>query len=299
MEENSITSEKNYIKDSLYYPALSINSGKTSKKRRKFSYNVDINKSDIKDSIEDYFLNVLENNFNDNFQETNSNIKINNFSNNSDIKLEIKEKKYKRKKVKKEKKEFKKCGRKKKNSNEKGIHDKYTSDNIIRKCKAVLLQIISRLINNKIKEVYGKDANYSSKRTRLMKMNQFQVVNSNIKFNQEFLYKKIKDIFSEKLSSRCTTYSKEHNKILINYLLNEKDKVKKKIFEEILNLTFLDCLKHFRGEEIFSCLKELKNYDEVCEEFKDESYKESFRCYIDNFEKIIENKKSRRNKKHI
>lgn len=115
-----------------------------------------------------------------------------------------------------------------------------------------------------------------------MKMNQFQVVNSNIKFNQEFLYKKIKDIFSEKLSSRCTTYSKEHNKILINYLLNEKDKVKKKIFEEILNLTFLDCLKHFRGEEIFSCLKDLKNYDEVCEEFKDESYKESFRDYIDN-----------------
>ncbi len=55
----------------------------------------------------------------------------------------------------------------------------------------------------------------------------------------------------------------------------------------------MDCLKHFRGEEIFSCLKDLKNYDEVCEEFKDESYKESFRCYIDNFEKIIENKKSR------
>ena len=203
MEENSIASEKNYIRDSLYYPALSINSGKTSKKRRKLSNSLEINKNDMKDTIEDYFLNhISEINFNDNFQEINSTIKINNYSNNNDTKLEIKEKKYKRKKEKKEKKEFKKCGRKKKNSNEKGIHDKYTSDNIIRKCKAVLLQIISKLINNKIKEIYGKDENYSSKRTRLMKMNQFQVVNSNIKFNQQFLYKKVKDIFSEKLSSR-------------------------------------------------------------------------------------------------
>ena len=55
----------------------------------------------MKDTIEDYFLNhISEINFNDNFQEINSTIKINNYSNNNDTKLEIKEKKYKRKKEK-------------------------------------------------------------------------------------------------------------------------------------------------------------------------------------------------------
>ena len=48
-------------------------------------------------------------------------------------------------------------GRKTKNSIEKGIHNKYTSDNIIRKCKSVLLKILSNLINNRIKDFYYKD----------------------------------------------------------------------------------------------------------------------------------------------
>lgn len=61
-----------------------------------------------------------------------------------------------------------------------------------------------------------------------MKINQSQVVNSNVKFNQQFLYKKLKDIFSEDVSAKCTRYNKDHNKKLINSLLNEKDKIKKK-----------------------------------------------------------------------
>ena len=51
-----------------------------------------------------------------------------------------------------------------------------------------------------------------------MKIKQSQVANSNVKFNQQFLYKKLKDIFSEDVSAKCTRYSKDHNKKLINFI---------------------------------------------------------------------------------
>ena len=306
MKENSIISEKNYLKDGIYYPAYSINSGIISRKRRKYSLNYDVNNSDIRDTFDEYFLkNFVENNNinNDYQQETNSNLKLYDYSykNESESKInEIKHKKKKDNKDKKLKKEgLKHFGRKKKNSNEKGIHDKYSSDNIIRKCKAILLQILTKLINDKIKEIYGKEKNYNIKRNRLKKMNQFQVVNSNVKYNQQFLNRKLKDIFSEKISSRCTTYSEDHNKQLINSLLNDEDKRKRKIFNDIFNLSFLECLKHFRGSIIIPCLYDLKKYNEIVDEIKDEDYKESFKCYIENFEEIIKNKKPRRNKKII
>ena len=306
MKENSIISEKNYLKDVIYYPAYSINSGKITRKRRKYSLNYDVNNSDVTHTFDKYFLkNFVENNNidNDNQQETNSNLKLYDYSDKNESESKINEMKYKKKKDNKDKK-FKKVGlkqfgRKKKNSNEKGIHDKYSSDNIIRKCKAVLIQILNKFINDKIKEIYGKERNYNIKRSRLKKMNQFQVVNSNVKYNQQFLNKKLKDIFSEKISSRCTTYSEDHNKQLINNLLNEENKKNRKIFNDILNLTFIECLKHFRGSIIVPCLNDLKNYNDVVDEFKDEDYKESFKCYIDNFEEIIKNKKPRRNKKII
>ena len=300
MKENSIISDK-------YYPAYSINSGKLSRKRRNYSLNYDINNSDIRDTFDDYFLKCYyaENSvINNNLIETNSNLKLCNYSDNNEFESKVVSKVIENKEKKKKIKIFKNenlnhFGRKKKDSNEKGIHDKYSSDNIIRKCKAVLLQIISNFINNKIKDIYRYDRNYSIRRSGLKKMNQFQVVNSNVKYNQQFIYKKLKDIFSEKISSRCTTYSEEHNKQLINCLLNEKDKIKRNLFNEIFNLTFLDCLKHFRGSIVISCLYGLKNIDEVINEFKDEDYKESFICYIENFEEIIKNKKPRRNKKNI
>ena len=304
MKEDSIFLEKNSLKEPMSYPAYSINSGNTSRKRRKFCLNFDINNSEIKDTFDEYYLrNIeIENNNNNNHPESVSNFKLFNLSDISNFEYKISEKKNKQKE--KEKKENDKSsiikfGRKRKDSSEKGVHNKYSSDNVIRKCKSVLIQIISSFINNKIKEIYGNDSNYRPKINRLMKMNHFQVMNSNVKFNQQFLYRQLKDIFSEKTSAKCTRFSEDHNRQLINSLLNDEDKIKKKLFSDILNLTFLDCIQHFRGSKTIPCLCDLKNYDEVCDELEgDEYYKESFRCYIDNFEKIIKNKKSRRNFKH-
>ena len=190
-------------------------------------------------------------------------------------------------------------GRKKKGSSEKGIHNKYTSDNIIRKCKAVFINKLRNFINNKIKIFYELDGQQLSDSKKLMKMNQQQIINSHVKYNQFFLNRTIKEIFSENISSRCNKYSLEHNKNLINDLLKEKDKTRNIFFKSIFSLTFLDCIKHIREDKIEDCLKGLQNLDEICQNLGgDDDYKESFKTYIVNFENIINNKKSRKLRKN-
>ena len=158
----------------------------------------------------------------------------------------------------------------------------------------MVINILSKLINKKIHEIYKDDITYSPKKKKLVKMKQFQIVNSNIEFNKLFIHKKLKDIFSENLSSRCTSYSIDHNKNLVNDLLNEKDLTRRNKFQELFELTFLDCVEHLRGSKYIDILEDLEKYDKVCDNLNgDEDYKESFRCYIDNFETIINNKKSR------
>ena len=76
-----------------------------------------------------------------------------------------------------------KLGRKKKTSNENRFHNKYSSDNIIRKCKVIIINVLSEYINNKIKNIYQNDR---SNIEILMKMNQNQVINSTVKSNQSF-----------------------------------------------------------------------------------------------------------------
>ena len=90
----------------------------------------------------------------------------------------------------------------------------------------------------------------------------------------------------------------DHNKKLIKSLLNDKDKQKRNLFEKIFNLTFLQCLRHFRGSEHIKELEKLTKYEDVCKSLEDdEDYLYTFKYYIENYEKIMEKKKSRNKKK--
>ena len=191
-----------------------------------------------------------------------------------------------------------KFGRKKKNSSETGKHNKYSGDNLIRKCKGMLLHCLYLLINHLITDNYKNDSNYNEKTKKLLKINQNQIINSDVEFNKKFIYKTLKDIFSENVSLRCSRYNLDHNKKLIKSLLNDKDKEKRNLFEKIFNLSFLQCLKHFRGSVYIKELEKLTKYEDVCKNLEDdEDYLYTFKYYIENYEKIMEKKKSRNKKK--
>ena len=190
------------------------------------------------------------------------------------------------------KKSKSKLGRKKNNSSEKGKHTKYSTDNIFKKIKASVLDSLYPVINRNINHVYNGNIGQGIFKKVLLKIKQDQILNS--KNDHFFINKMIKDILSDDISNRFSNYPSDHNKRLIEELLNEEDEEKRTIFKKLLELTFNDVLKHFRGTQYFIELKGLDNLNKVCEKFgNDEDYLKLFKHYVFNFEKEIERKRKK------
>lgn len=117
--------------------------------------------------------------------QNNSNNSNNNlFSNDKDLKINNKE--------------SKKHGRKKKISdkidNEKNLcddksHDRYSDDNIRKKCKNIILKNALVFINEKIKEKYKGQIGLGKFNKQLKILNQKEKVNSNVNKDKEFIKK--------------------------------------------------------------------------------------------------------------
>ena len=134
---------------------------------------------------------------------------------------------------------------------------------------------------------------------------------SNTKTNIDFMNKKLKDIFSENITSRYTNpirYPPEKNKNLIEELTNEQDEEKKNYFNNLFNLTFIDCLEHFINKKFIPILKDLELFEEIIkvpEKAKniglnineDADYIESVKYYLENYEYILRSIKKRKKNK--
>ena len=103
------------------------------------------------------------------------------------------------------------------------VHTKYRQDNIIQKIKIHFINSTMDLINRK----YNEYLNIDSKKRLLQKIKPNFTKIWRKKGNQEFLEKKLKDVFSEELSERCSTFhdKKNYNKEQIEKLY-EKNKAK-------------------------------------------------------------------------
>ena len=199
------------------------------------------------------------------------------------------------KKIKKKKTPKKKLGRKTKSSEEDANHTKYQEDNITRKIKCIVISILSCFLNDLIAKIYNNNIGKGIFKKELLKMNQNQIID--LKSNKEFINKKLKEIFSNEISSKFSCYPPEHNKLLVEELLNENDIEKRKTFENIFSLTFLECIKHIRGEINIQELDGIESLDKICEKFEgDDDYIKLLKYYFFHFEIIIMSKKSRKTK---
>lgn len=197
-------------------------------------------------------------------------------------------------------KNSKNLGRKRKGEttqSKKQSHDKMEYNNIIRKIKPITIDSTLKYINSKL--------NKSSKYI-LMKINQSQAEETSIEFNKLFLYKSIKDIFSDDVSKNCSKiiseFGLDYNKKLIEqfYKKNEENGSYVDIIN-ILDKNFLEILKHCRGSEKFQELDGLKEiFDEKIGKVFEKStneYKKRFLEILNNYEieyeKKYENKKAR------
>ena len=193
-------------------------------------------------------------------------------------------------------------GRKKKGaSNKKCGHTKFSDDNTRRKIKRIIISELQKFINNKIKVIYKNEIGNGLIEKKLMKLAQDQISEAGIEFDQNFLYKTLKNIFSENVTSRITNFSPERNKEVIDELLNDENEERSNYFKELFSITFLDCIKYFRDDYLYNeYLKGLTKFSDIKEEFEEKEgniFTKHFIKYLYSYEKILSNKKPRKIKK--
>ena len=176
-------------------------------------------------------------------------------------------------------------------------HDKYTPDNIRKKCKNIIIKSLSTFINDKIKVLYKNDLGYGDLEKSLKLLKDDKKADNG--YFCEFINKKLKDIFSQEISSRFCNYSSDHNKKVIESLVNEGDEEKRNYFNNLFNITFMDCLKYFREEKEIKEIEELKGLERLSSvkekllKENEENYVNYFVYFIENFEKFINSKKKK------
>ena len=192
----------------------------------------------------------------------------------------------------------KKRGRKTEKIETSTPHNKFADDNLRKKSKHILLTEVQNFLNSKLKEIYSDDIGKGILLKQLLTLNHKEKSNIIVDDNKLFLNKTLQEIFSDNISKKYTNFPLNHNKNLINRLLNEEDEEKRKYFNKLFNLTFIDALHHFQGKSIIKELSGLKTYKEVIKKYEDDKdYYENLSYHLTNFEEIINSKKSRKSRK--
>ena len=189
------------------------------------------------------------------------------------------------KRERKSKGESQKC-----KNNELKIHNKFSDDNMRKKCKNIIIKYLLEFINKQIKSFYGDDMWIGGVIKELKILEQGDIAKSTVASDKIFLNKNLKDFFSQNISGRFCNYSIDHNKILIEALINDEDKNKKEYFTSLFKLKFSECLKVLRGDIYLKELNGFKSLPLIIEELSlkyDEKYLDHLIYYFNHFEDII------------
>ena len=191
-------------------------------------------------------------------------------------------------------------------------HTKNAFDNIVRKIKSKLFGAIIIILNKSLEEKKNleekkikKKENQKEKKGEIknecfLKPEQPIILQTNVKENLELLDMKLREIFSKNVSQKVKNFSKEHQ---LNYNKNFIEKIKddprKQKTNEILDMTFFQCMEHFRGTKKYEALDGLEiEYENVIKDMNDDiEYKNNFIEHLRKFEILFRNKKPRKSKK--
>lgn len=176
--------------------------------------------------------------------------------------------------------------------------DKYSKNTLICRVKKIIFDSILNYDNYIISKMYNNKIGNGINIKKLFKTNHFQVKCSGSNFNKELLKKTQGEIFSSSITTKYKNYPLDHNKQLIKKLLNEENKEKRKIFENVFNKTLLECIEHLIGKKEYEGLEGLEKFyeNEIINVKLDQHNKELLKIIINNYENIINNKKPRKKK---
>ena len=182
-----------------------------------------------------------------------------------------------------------KVGRKPKTSIIKGNHTKFSEDNILRKIKVKFNQKIINYLNSII--IFKNIKNIKRLKNLKGKISQ----DNTIKYNINIINSKLKDVLSStEINGKFKLFEKYYNKNVIDTIYNEN--IKELI--EILEMTYLDIFKIFRGSSDNGKLNGLEKLDSVIREIElkenDDEYINKFKNVAMKFESYYNEKLSRR-----
>ena len=192
------------------------------------------------------------------------------------------------------------------NDNKEKGHTKYAFDNTVRKIKSKLFQAILNLLNNTLEEEYkfsqikDRKRKIPIRKQSFLKINQKIISDTTVKNNLDLLNKTLKEIFSEPVSLRLKDYSiygLNYNK---NFIMKIEGDEKRKKTNEILNMTFFQCLEHFRNSKSYEALngleQEYKNLIEEMKKTEKDDYVQNFVSYLNHYEELYKLKKPKNGK---
>ena len=195
-------------------------------------------------------------------------------------------------------------GRKKK-FEKPGKHNKFSEDNIVRKIKTNMFDVLLRFINASIK---GNEIEICEKKTKkiisikpfLLKPDQEIIRNISVEFNLELLDSKLKTIFSQDVSQKVKNHGLDKNKKLIEEMYREK-KQKKTI--DILNMTLHQCFEQINPDknkykELEGLEIEFKKVIENLEKIETQEYIDKFVDLVNSYRDYFDEKKPRQTKKN-
>ena len=180
------------------------------------------------------------------------------------------------------------------------MHNKSRLDALRLKIKILLIKYITQFINGKIKEIYNKE---EGKDLVIKKLSNNGVFLSH---DRDIVTKTLKEIFISNIGFYLKQIDCDKNKKLIEKLLNEKDDDKRNYFENLFNLTFLDCLEHFTTKRFIEELQGLKTFLDIKNDeneskrlrLDDKEYLNSFEYALNHYEERLLNKNKRGEKSH-
>ena len=181
-------------------------------------------------------------------------------------------------------------------SSNKKQHTKNAFDNISRKIRGKIFGAVLIFLNkvfNEEEEIDLDDPIFPKGKQRkrkipiqnvsFLQINQEIIIQNNVSENLELLNKTLREIFSGSVSKKVKNYGLDHNQLLIQKIKESKGKART---NKILDMTFLQCLEHFRKSKMYEELSGLElQYDNMIEEMNEKHEKE----YMDNFVECLNN----------
>ena len=191
----------------------------------------------------------------------------------------------------------KKLLNKKRKNNSNGKHNKFSEDNLQRKCITIILNISLEFINKRIKQIYNGNIGKGVNCKELLSINMKPYFYTK-DFSKSLLHKTLGEIFSDEISMKYTNYLSNYNILMIKSLLNEKEQDKKNYLEKLFGITFLQCVKKFVGIYNSEELEGFITFNEYKEKLNEDSnYLKILKNYFINFEENVNKKKSKTKKK--